>query len=376
MSNDLNFIETDTQKIYDTIITELENGVAEPLYPGDERRIFGEAMVPLFVALYSSVNDACRQKLLRYARGPVLDAIGENRGLEREDAGAAKATLRFSLNEAINTNVTIPAGTRVTSDFERYFATDTTVVLVAGSTHVDVTATAMEGGVDYNDIPAGAINIVVDLLAYIDAVENLATTAGGSDVENDEAFRERIRAAVNKVTTAGPAASYRYWAMQADPTVADAIIESPEACEVVITPILYGGSIPDDQILAKVLASCSAPDVRPLTDKVTVKAPATSSYDINIIYYTTPENEADCVRAVEGSGGAIDQYIYWQGAALDRDINPDQLRKLILSPEGEMEGLPGADRVIITAPVYTELDKTTVAKFTGNLTVQHIVKEG
>lgn len=376
MSNELDFIETDSQKIYDTIITELENGVAEPLYPGDERRIFGEAMVPLFVALYSSVNDACRQKLLRYARGPALDAIGENRGLEREDAGAARVTLRFKLNEAINTNVTIPAGTRVTSDFERYFATDITVVLVAGSTHVDVTATAMEGGIDYNDIPAGAINIVVDLLAYIDAVENLAATAGGSDIENDEAFRERIRAAVNKVTTAGPAASYRYWAMQADPTVADAIIESPEACEVVITPILYGGSIPDDQILAKVLASCSAPDVRPLTDKVTVKAPATSSYDINIVYYTTPENEADCVRAVEGSGGAIDQYIYWQGAALDRDINPDQLRKLILSPEGEMEGLPGADRVIITAPVYTELDKTTVAKFTGNLTVQHIVKEG
>ncbi len=376
MSNELDFIKTDSTEIYNTIINELENGVAEPLYPGDERRIFGESMVPLFVALYSSVNDACRQKLLRYARGEVLDAIGENRGLTREDAGAAKTTLRFSLTGEIGANITIPAGTRVTSDFERYFATDTTVVLVAGSTHVDVQATAMVGGVDYNDIPAGSINIVVDLLAYIDAVENLTASAGGSDIESDESFRERIRAAVNKITTAGPAASYRYWAMQADPTVADAIIETPEACEVVITPILYGGGIPDANILAKVLASCNAPDVRPLTDKVTVKAPETSEYDINIVYYTTAENEADCVRAVEGSGGAIDQYKYWQGSALNRDINPDQLRKLILSPEGEMEGLPGADRVVITAPVYTELDKTTVAKFSGNLTVQHIVREG
>ncbi len=73
---DLNFITTDSQEIHATIIGELENGVAEPLYPGDERRLFGEALVPLFVAMYNAVNDAARQKMLRYARGPVLDALG------------------------------------------------------------------------------------------------------------------------------------------------------------------------------------------------------------------------------------------------------------------------------------------------------------
>lgn len=373
--NELEFVNTDSSEIYDTIITELENGVAEPLYPGDERRIFGEAMVPLFVALYSSVNDACRQKMLRYARGEVLDAIGENRGLSRDMPEQAKTTLRFSLTNAISSNITIPAGTRVTSDFERYFSTDTTVVLAAGSTHVDASATAVEGGVDYNDIPAGAINIMVDLLAYIDTVENLTPTAGGNNEESDEAFRERIRNATNKITTAGPAASYKYWAMQADPTVADAIVESPEACKVVITPILYGGEIPDEGVLAKVREACTASDVRPLTDQVIVQAPTTTEYDIELVYYTTPGDESDCVKAVEGSGGAIDQYIYWQGSALNRDINPDHLRKLILRPEGEAEGLPGADRVIITKPEYVELNKTTVAKFSGNITVSHVVKE-
>ena len=374
--SELEFISTDSAQIHDTIITELETGVAEPLYPGDERRIFGEAMVPLFVALYSSVNDACRQKMLRYAREEVLDAIGENRGLTRSEPEAAKTTLRFHLTEAVGTNITIPEGTRVTSDFERYFATDRTVILVAGQTHVDVTATAAEGGVDYNDIPAGAINIIVDLLNFIDSVENLTTTAGGTNAESDEAFRERIRNATNKITTAGPTASYKYWAMQADPSVADAIVESPEACQIVITPILYDGGIPDQTILDKVLASCNADDVRPLTDKVSVKAPQTEEYDIDIVYYTTPENEADCVKAVEGEGGAIEQYKSWQGSALDRDINPDYLRKLVLAPQGDVAGLPGADRVTINKPVYTELDRTTVAKFSGNLKVQHIVKEG
>ena len=373
--SELDFIGTNSAEIYDTIITELENGVAEPLYPGDERRIFGEAMVPLFVALYSSVNDACRQKMLRYARGEVLDAIGENRGLERIEAQKATTTLRFSLNEAINTNITIPAGTRVTSDFERYFATDVTTVLAAGATYVDVKATAAEGGVDYNSIPVDAINIMVDLLAYIDAVANVTATAGGNDIEGDDAFRERIRAATNKITTAGPAASYRYWAMQADAAVADAIIESPTPCEVVITPILYGGAIPTQEILNKVLAACSAPNVRPLTDHVSVAAPATVDYDIELVYYTTAANEAKCVAAIEGSNGAIAQYVYWQGSALNRDINPDYLRKLILAPEGEGD-LVGADRVVITKPEYTELDSTTVAKFSGKLKVSHVIKEG
>lgn len=372
--SELDFIGTNSTEIYNTIISELENGVAEPLYPGDERRIFGEAMVPLFVSLYSSVNDACRQKMLRYARGEVLDAIGENRGLVRIEAQKATTTIRFSLNEAVGTNITIPAGTRVTRDFEHYFATDVTTVLAAGSTHVDVHATAAEGGVDYNSIPIGTINIMVDLIAYIDSVENTTATAGGNDVESDDAFRERIRAAVNKTTTAGPAASYRYWAMQADASVADAIVESPDACEVVITPILYGGAIPTQEILDKVLAACSADDVRPLTDNVTVAAPTTVEYDIELTYYTTAANEAKCVRAVEGSDGAIARYIYWQGSALNRDINPDYLRKLILSPEGD-EDLVGADRVTITKPTYEELDSTEVAKFSGSLTISHVVKE-
>ena len=450
--SEINFVDTDTAKIYDTIIQELENGVAEPLYPGDERRIFGEAMVPLFAAMYASVNDACRQKMLRYARGEVLDAIGENRGLVRIDAQHAKTTLRFFLNEAISNNVTIPSGTKVTSDFERYFETDETVVIEAGNTYVDVSATASAGGGDSNSIPVGAINIMVDLLAYIDGVQNLDVTSGGGDVESDDAFRDRIRAAINKTTTAGPAASYRYWAMQADPTVSDAIVQSEtltlnkeldvydgdgEKCaflggnhlradtlivhadgsstaatvetdytvtysdnllvitlvsggalesettidveidetqenSVLITPILYGGEIPSAEILAKVLESCSGASVRPLTDHVIVAAPNVVNYDIELTYYTTPANEGKCIETIEGSGGSIDQYIYWQGSALNRDINPDYLRKLILSPAGE--GAIGADRVTIVKPVFSELNATDVAKWSGSLTVHHIVK--
>ena len=116
------------------------------------------------------------------------------------------------------------------------------------------------------------------------------------------------------------------------------------------------------------LEACNADDVRPLTDFVQVTPPTTQSYDIELTYYTTPANETAVVENIEGSGGSIDQYIYCQGSSC-------YMRKLILCPEdSDGNHLIGADRVIITSPVYTELTPTTVAKFSGVLKVSHEVE--
>ena len=69
------FIETDAKKIYDRIITGVEGYVGESLYPGDERRIFADAIAAVFVSLFNQMNDAAKQKMLQYARGDVLDAL-------------------------------------------------------------------------------------------------------------------------------------------------------------------------------------------------------------------------------------------------------------------------------------------------------------
>ena len=285
----------------------------------------------------------------------------------RIEALPATTTVRFSLKETVTQNIIITKGTRVTSDYSRYFKTTETTVLQAGSLYVDAEVESEEGGTAYNDIPVGEINVLVDMIPFIDGVSNTEETAGGGDEENDEDLRERIRLA--------PKNSYKYYAVSADATVADAHVSSPSPGVVVITPILYGGEIPDQSVLDKVLAACNADDVRPLTDKVEVSAPTIQSYDIELKYYTTAANETAVVENIESSGGSIDQYIYWQGSSLDRNINPDYLRKLILCPEdSDGNHLTGADRVDIIKPVYTELSATTVAKFSGKLTVSHEVE--
>lgn len=446
--SDLYFIETDARKIVDTVLEELENGNNEPLYPGDERRIQGEAMAQVVVAVYNAVNDACRQKMLRYARGEVLDALGENRDVWRLESSPATVTLSFGVTEPVASNIIIPAGLRVTGDFEHYFLTDATVVLAAGSLSVEVTATAENGGEDYNDIAPGGINKIVDLtdIPLIDYVTNTTASEGGGKEEEDEPYRERIREAENRLSTAGTPKAYKYWALSANSLVSDVVVESktekvsrtltvygahafqgganllpdtlvvhlPDGSEAVngedytatyddellhltlsgalaeaatvnieitrvmygrvkIVPICAGGELPDEDVLADVLAACTADDVKPLTDKVIVEAPSVQYYDIELTYYTTKANESEVVKNVEGTGGAIDQYVYWQGSNLNQDINPDELWRRIVMPDWA-DNLVGATRAIITKPEYTELPSTTVAKFSGNLKVNRIVK--
>lgn len=447
--DDIHLTTIDASSIYNTLITELEDGTGEPLYPGDERRIYGEALAAVFVALYNTMDDIGRQTLLRYARGEVLDAIGERLDVHRLQGNKAATILRFSLSTPQERDLIIPPSTKVTADSEIYFATDKDAVLKAGDSYVEVPASAVESGTKCNGYLKGTITTLVDMIPYIESVTNLTETVGGDDgepytKEGDDRLRERIRLAPAKRSTAGPELSYIYWAMTADSSIADVkavseketiskqltvydghaflggatllpdtltvsqpgedsaavegssytvsysdglltitlagtlanvetidvtITRTLEGC-VKIVPLLKGGELPNADILEKVLETVNASDVRPLTDRVIAAAPQVVPYDIELTYYTTPETEAEVVANVEGEQGAIPRFQQWQSNTLGRDINPDQLRKLILSPSWS-ENLTGAIRLDVVKPEYQAVEDTQVAKFSGNLTVSH-----
>lgn len=377
-NEDLDLIETNASTVLTTILAELERSVGEPLYPGDERRIFGEGLAGVLVPLYNSMNDASRQVMLRFARGQVLDELGARTATARLEAKKATTVLRFSVSTPRSTNIVIPKWTKATADGSLYFATDEAAVLQAGAFSVDVPASATEGGSQFNGYGVGAIATLTDLVAYIEGVTNITETAGGDDGEpytadGDAHYRERIRLSPAKLSTAGPAGGYAYYAKSADPRICDVSVISDAAGCVTLIPLLEGGAIPGADVLAAVVETASAADVRPLTDKVDAKAPEAVEYDIELTYYTTQADEAQVISNVEGAGGAIDQFKTWQSGELGRAINPDYLRKLILSPDWG-DSLLGATRVTINAPDYKELTRQQVAKFSGTVKVSHIVE--
>lgn len=442
---ELSFLETDSSAIHNKIINALESEVNEPLYPGDERRIFGDGLVAVLVATFATANEACKEKMLKYAKGEVLDALGERYRCDRLPPIAAKTTIRFAVNETIDRNIIIPKGTRVTPDNEVYFQTVDAAVLQAGSYSVTVPAECLKSGATYNGYSAGTIKQLVDLIPYIDTVENTVETFDGDDGEpypevdggvGDDHYRERIGLAPTSLTSAGPSDAYEYYAKSADSSIADVAVISDEelitktvethggyafiggrdllvdtltikgctkdtdytvdysdkqllvitfkeakasadisikqtmACKVLIVPILKNGEIPDQEILDKVAEVCSADDVRPMTDLVEVRAPEQIPYDISLTYYVEPGDESDVVESIEGSGGAIELYKEWQNTKMGRDINPDKLRAMCLAPSNGK----GCTRIIVNEPTYKELSNTQVAKFSGNLTINHIVE--
>ena len=353
MSNE--FITTDSALIYNEVVTSLEYGVGEPLYPGDERRIFAEAMVPLFVSAYNAMNDAARQKMLRYARGEVLDALGERVGVYRLPATEATTVLRFSLASEVGENVLIPEGTRATGDSTRYFATTGAAVIDAGKLYVDVAAKSIEGGSIYNDIAIGAINVVVDLIPYVDHVSNIEVTAGGDEEEGDDSLRERIRLAPTQRSTAGSVNGYRYWALSADSNIADVKVKSEQE-KISRTLTVYDG-----------FAFKGGSDLLPDTLVVYPEGgttPAALDVDYTVVY----EDDMLTITLIEG--GVLDG-----SHAIDIEIEKTNVGVVKLIPickNGELpdeaiiakvleacsasEVRPVTDKVIVEAPKVREYD--------------------
>ncbi len=370
--NDINFVEIDSTRLIDSLISLFEESTGEVFYPGDERRQFLSNMAPVIVAIYNSINNTGRQNLLRYATGEILDALGERTDTPRLQPQKANVTLRFTLSAAQTNNITIAAGTRVTPDGKIYFATKDTLVIPAGSLTGDVASLSVEAGASYNGFTPGQISKLVDPVAYVSTVVNIDTSSGGADLEPDDdgintwsGYRERIRQSPAKMSTAGPEDAYMYWAKTADQNISDISITSPSAGQVKITVLMQDGEIPSQAVLDKVYDTCNDKKVRPLTDQVITAAPETVTYNIDLTYYVSRDRaaEVNSIRAaIENSGGVVEQYKIWQSGKLGRAINPDSLKQLLLNV--------GAFRADITSPVYTEIGADAVAAC-GTMTINY-----
>lgn len=364
----LEFVEVDPANIEAQVLQYFQQVYGETLYPGDARRLMLQGVVALITQVYNDINAVANENLLRYAVGRALDELGQLHGVERLAAKPATATVRFfkASGADVPEVVTVPAGTRVTTDGSVYFST--TDDLIITSEYGDIEVTCNTDGAPFNDILPGQITTIVDPVAYVTEVVNTTPTAGGIDIETDEALRERIRLAPEQYSCAGSSGAYEYHAKSADASIIDVAVSTPDAGEVLIVPLCSGGTKPSADVLAAVEAAISARDVRPLTDHVTVQAPRAYDYSVNVVYYVDSaraSEEATIKTAVEA---AVDEYVLWQRSKIGRPINPARLNALMVAA--------GAVRTEILSPaVYTTIAADQVAIPTS-VTVTYAGLEG
>ena len=359
----MNFVNIDAKQIYEDIIVQFQKALGDVLYPGDERRIFLEQEVQIIVAIYNAINESAKQNLLMYARGEVLDAIGEEYDTKRLEAQKAECTIKFTVSSAQMKSVYIPKGTRVTPDGLLFFETVADAYIMPSQMEVSILACATVAGEEHNGFTPGQVKTLVDTIPFIGSVANTTTSEGGSSAEKDDngtdiwsGYRGRIRLAASKTSTAGHELGYIYHAKSTDANIEDVIVTSPNAGEILITALMKNGELPNETILERISMACNSKKVRPMTDKVTTAAPSVIEYALQLTYYISSEYSQEEKQTKDKVGQAIETYLAWQGSKIGRAINPDYLKQLILNA--------GAYKVDIVSPVYKELGETQVAKVT------------
>ena len=333
------------------------------LQEADPVRLIAYANCLMLYQIIQYTDRAGKLGLLKYSYGDYLENIGALKGIERIEGAAARTVLRFTLSTERPGVTIIPAGTRVTSGDSIYFQTVGNLEIAAGELIGEVGAECKEDGIKGNGYNVGELKILVDPIAYVNAVENITITEGGADLESDENLAERIYLAPSSWSVAGPDDAYKYWVKTFDPGITDVKVYSDTPGVVEIRFILSGGILPDDALIEAVKSFLMEDDIRPLTDNVVVMPPDIHEYGVDLTYYI---NESDRVRAAviqEEVKKAVEEYISWQKEKIGRDVNPDKLRSMLLGA--------GAKRVEVRTPVFERLAWSSIAVISGEPTIQY-----
>lgn len=352
---DIDFIDTDTETLVNKLIAEYEKSMGCTLYPADPARAFILWVASVIVQERMLINESAKQNLPRYAIDENLDSLSEIfYNTYRLEPTSASTTLGFYITTTLEDDYIITDEIEVTVDGYINFVTTENLIFKAGYNYAEVSALCTETGTSGNGFAPGQVNkIVSGEFLYYKEVANVTETAGGSDIETDTALYNRMRESEESRTTAGPRGSYAYHAKSVSSQISDVSAESPTPGVVDIRIMLYGGELPSEELIQAVQKYLNADDIRPLTDKVTVAAPTTIGFNVNITYYIATDKAASTTEIKRAVELAVENYILWQTSKMGRDINPSYFNAMLMES--------GIKRVEIAEPVFTKIPSGSVA---------------
>ena len=343
------FIPTDGDHIISKLIAMYELLTGTVVHPASPEMQFIRWVGNIIIHERVLNNYTGNQNVPSRAEGENLDALAELTYLrERPDSKAATCKMLFSISEAQDTAILIPAGTRITdADGTLTWETIEDVYVPIGETSVETQARCQTVGVVGNGYAAGQINALVDVYDYYSECKNVTASEGGADRATDDEYYELMRASMDAFSCAGARGGYIYWAKQVSTEIVDVVANSPVPGEVKIYVLMEGGTLAGEEMKNKVLAACSEDTKRPLTDHVFVEDAEVVPFDINFTYYLQTGRTKSAAEVAAAVNEAVEQYKAWQCGKLGRDINPDELREYLYHT--------GIKRIELTAPAFTAL---------------------
>ncbi|PIT07292.1 baseplate assembly protein [Snodgrassella alvi] len=331
---DVKVVEDDLATILAETITDYQNRTGKVLQPAHIERLLINTYAYREALTRQQINEAYRQQHVRFATGLMLDLCGDDVHTPRLQAQPAQTTLRFQAKLTGKEQVVIPKGTRVTVD-SLIFATVEAGLLTAASTSVELAAVCQSTGIMGNGWSSGQINTLIDHVSDVIEVKvsNITTSSGGVDIESDDAYRVRVLLAPESFSVAGPVGAYEYFTRQVSQDIIDVYITNDTDKEgnslggVVAVTLLTKAGLPSMELINQVQTALSDERVRPLCDRVVVRAPKTFNYQVAATL--TLFVGADAQAVLTAAKAAWQQYQYSQEQRLGVDVVPLVIQSLL-----------------------------------------------
>ena len=213
------------------------------------------------VRLYAAAAQICglyvqnewtrRQCFPQTAQGEHLDYHATLRGLSRSPAAKAQGTLRFFLTQALPSDLAIPAGTVCMTAGLVRFETAHTAILRAGDLWVEVSAQALEPGIQGN-VASGAVRSMAVAPMGVSSCTNPAPFVGGAEEEDDDKLRTRILETFRRMPNGTNAAYYEREALSFSAVAAVNVLARSRGRGTVDVVIATAQGQPDQALLQQV----------------------------------------------------------------------------------------------------------------------------
>ena len=305
--------------------------------------------------LVGKLAEAMQQTFINTATAGYLDELAYGwYGITRKSATPATATVQFSRTNTTG-DITIPAGTiLLAGDYQ--FSTDYDLTMDAGISSGLTTATCTIAGYDTN-VAANAINTLQTPINDI-TVTNPNSASGGTDDEDDETFRERVRSYWS-IAQRGTLSAIEYGAKQVPGiTYAKAIETSSGLCSTVTLYIADQNGQANSTMVSNVTQELLQWKPAGVYVQVIAAVPYMISVAVTISVHAG-EDISDAITAVKQAIVA-----YTNGLSLGEAFVPSDAESYVINNVSSVASCTITDPAVSITPDANSLVRTTLDNIT------------
>ena len=361
--NELHYVDADSETIWEEMMIAYGAAGGDILYPGDEKEMLLRAVQLIAITILAKVDNALRMDTLTYAVRDYLKEYGKKRNCIYIEAVPATAPITLTMIQAGEAR-TLEAGTQLTADGNIIWETTEDIAITGTAQTINTTIRCLTPGITGNGLPSGTEMQFMEGLEGLESAVTTENASGGTNAEDEEVYRERIRQYGLASVTTGPAEQYERAAAEVSTQIIDVKALNDGNGEVGIYLLTETGA-DTETIYASVLQKLNDQTVRPLTDHVSIHAATEKTYILNVkVWYDIHS------ALTQPVADTIAEYQKWQDMKIGRPFNPDKLVSMLYQS--------GCDRVQILdtssgidggAVEYTEISEKARCKGTITPTI-------